>query len=117
MRKGLQRVRDRQFKEADRLQDQVHQGEAFIQEVIREQQSLVDAAYRERETVNLRLTSLKKALTPYLETGERTDKYYALLEDYEQELQARRSLTEAINVAEESISQAQLGMLDEAGEL
>lgn len=97
-------------KDADKLDNQRVRSETYKEMIIKEQKGLIAAAEKGIKKLNSDLRALQRRLRPY--TGpkprQRDELYADLKHRYEFKLGERVSLQNALSIAEESITAAEL---------
>ena len=96
----------------DKLTRTMARGQAYINGIIKEQESIVEAAEERIKRINSEVNALRFRLKLYL-TGKMPDeKYHDMKHDYEGLLVERAALQRAIVVAQESIEAAKLHTIE-----
>jgi hypothetical protein len=102
----------RKIKGEDILTRTMARGRAYINEVVKEQESIVEAAEKRIRRINSEVDALRYRLKPYFKEKVPDEKYHDLKHDYERLLVERATLQRAIVVAQESIEAAKLHTIE-----
>jgi len=102
----------KKIKGEDKLTREMARTQAYINEIIREQVSVIEAAEKRIESINKELKALRFRLRPYVEDKSPDENYYDLKHQYEEILVERSTLQRTIVVAQESIESAKLHTIE-----